>query len=207
MFFFKILYYENNCSKGSKYFLKRTIKQPKKQDHRSQGKGGCFELGWKVSFSIFLRRLNKSILKPQHEENTVENCWNRRFRVSMIAKCSLLPTMVGANVRTFFTCAFLSSFCSLSLFKNWFGGHEKCFFLFRSLPICFSDRFPKFYHWNFPFFCPKNRKNSIKAHILYKICLLYEKFIPLAKIKNISPVFLSRKIIRSFLSQDKIRKL
>ena len=48
-----------------------------------------------MTFFIFLRLYNKSILKQEHAENAAEKCCNRRFQSSKVAIFSSLLTCGG----------------------------------------------------------------------------------------------------------------
>ena len=170
-----------NSSKRRKHHLKRTVKQQKKQGHWS---GGAVWIRIESAlFYIFLFFI-KSVLQQQHAENVVENCWNRRFIVSKFI-VFFAPNHGGAHARKsnlIYMCFF--SFFPFPSLKVGSAALRSGVFFFKSLTICFGDRFPEFTTAPFPFFHPKNRTNQIKTNILNKIRLLLRNLSRLPRLKT-----------------------
>ena len=82
-----------------------------------------------------------------------------------------------------FTCAFFHFFPFPSL-KVGSAALRSGAFFFKSLTICFGDRFPEFTTAPFPFLHPKNRANQIKTNILSKIRLLLRNLSRLPRLKT-----------------------
>ena len=94
-----------------------------------------------MSFPIFLRLFNKSILKEQHAEKTAENCWARLFsdffkiQNFFYPKSSLGQSSGSSSGHVIFMC---SSFFSLiplflTLFESWFGNPGWKYFIIQNI--------------------------------------------------------------------------